>query len=180
MRPRISGPSVAGSSPRMRSSPEVTGETAAIIRIVLDLPAPLGPRKPNDSPRRTSTSMPLTASTTSPDLLVNDLRRPTARIIESSTPVVTRQDPSPRVRQVSNDYLSGERRLFEVADIGVHSAQLHINGGGSPMGDMLTGPVGARARLRALLAEPTPLIAPGAYDALSARLVEQAGFGAGH
>jgi 2-methylisocitrate lyase-like PEP mutase family enzyme len=35
-----------------------------------------------------------------------------------------------------------------------------------------------RARLRALLTEPEPLIAPGAYDALSARLVEQAGFDA--
>jgi len=44
------------------------------------------------------------------------------------------------------------------------------------MGDMLTGPLGASAKLRALLAEPAPLIAPGAYDALSARLVEQAGF----
>jgi 2-methylisocitrate lyase-like PEP mutase family enzyme len=33
-----------------------------------------------------------------------------------------------------------------------------------------------RARLRALLAGPEPLIAPGAYDALSARLIEQAGF----
>ena len=41
------------------ASPPLTGETAAIIRIVEDLPAPLGPRKPNDSPRRTSTSMPL-------------------------------------------------------------------------------------------------------------------------
>jgi len=46
------------------------------------------------------------------------------------------------------------------------------------MGDLLSGPLGARARLRALLAEPAPLIAPGAYDALSARLVEQAGFDA--
>ncbi|MGE3289088.1 MAG: oxaloacetate decarboxylase [Pseudonocardia sp.] len=35
-----------------------------------------------------------------------------------------------------------------------------------------------RARLRALLAGPAPVLAPGAYDALSARLVEQAGFGA--
>ena len=34
----------------------------------------------------------------------------------------------------------------------------------------------APARLRALLAGPEPLIAPGAYDALSARLVEEAGF----
>jgi 2,3-dimethylmalate lyase len=35
-----------------------------------------------------------------------------------------------------------------------------------------------RARLRELLAAPGPLTAPGAYDALSARLVEQAGFDA--
>jgi carboxyvinyl-carboxyphosphonate phosphorylmutase len=35
-----------------------------------------------------------------------------------------------------------------------------------------------RARLRELLAAPGPLVAPGAYDALSARLVEQAGFDA--
>jgi 2-methylisocitrate lyase-like PEP mutase family enzyme len=35
-----------------------------------------------------------------------------------------------------------------------------------------------RARLRELLAGPGPLLAPGAYDALSARLVEQAGFDA--
>jgi len=35
-----------------------------------------------------------------------------------------------------------------------------------------------RARLRALLDGPAPLVAPGAYDALSARLVEQAGFDA--
>jgi carboxyvinyl-carboxyphosphonate phosphorylmutase len=35
-----------------------------------------------------------------------------------------------------------------------------------------------RARLRELLSAPTPLLAPGAYDALSARLIEQAGFDA--
>jgi carboxyvinyl-carboxyphosphonate phosphorylmutase len=46
------------------------------------------------------------------------------------------------------------------------------------VGDMLTGPSRARSRLRALLAEAAPLVAPGAYDALSARLVEQAGFDA--
>jgi carboxyvinyl-carboxyphosphonate phosphorylmutase len=34
----------------------------------------------------------------------------------------------------------------------------------------------ARARLRELLTGPQPLVAPGAYDALSARLVEEAGF----
>src|SRR3954452_2583019 len=35
-----------------------------------------------------------------------------------------------------------------------------------------------RARLRELLAASAPLVAPGAYDALSARLVAQAGFDA--
>lgn len=50
------------------------------------------------------------------------------------------------------------------------------------MGDLIRTPQGAapsaRQRLRTLLADPEPLIAPGAYDALSARLVEQAGFDA--
>ena len=45
----------------MRSSPPLGGETQPIIRMVEDLPAPLGPRKPNASPGRTSTSMPSTA-----------------------------------------------------------------------------------------------------------------------
>ncbi len=44
------------------------------------------------------------------------------------------------------------------------------------MGAMLTGPASPRRRLRELLAGPGPVVAPGAYDALSARLVEQAGF----
>jgi carboxyvinyl-carboxyphosphonate phosphorylmutase len=35
-----------------------------------------------------------------------------------------------------------------------------------------------RARLRELLAAPEPLVAPGAYDAMSALLIEQAGFDA--
>jgi len=42
--------------------------------------------------------------------------------------------------------------------------------------DLLSAPTPRPARLRTLLATPGPLVAPGAYDALSARLVEQAGF----
>lgn len=42
------------------------------------------------------------------------------------------------------------------------------------MADLLSSP--DRRPLRQLLAGPAPLVAPGAYDALSARLVEQAGF----
>lgn len=44
------------------------------------------------------------------------------------------------------------------------------------MGDLLSQPGNRRARLRALLDAGEPVLAPGAYDALSARLVEQAGF----
>ncbi|MGY2065668.1 isocitrate lyase/PEP mutase family protein [Blastococcus sp. SYSU DS0619] len=44
------------------------------------------------------------------------------------------------------------------------------------MAELLSNGRAPRARLRELLAGPEPLLAPGAYDALSARLVEQAGF----
>lgn len=44
--------------------------------------------------------------------------------------------------------------------------------------DFLHGPTNPPARLRELLARPQPLLVPGAYDALSARLVESAGFDA--
>ena len=43
------------------SSPSLIGELHAIIRIVLVLPAPFGPRKPNALPGRTSKSTPSTA-----------------------------------------------------------------------------------------------------------------------
>lgn len=46
------------------------------------------------------------------------------------------------------------------------------------MGNFLTPGRGGPARLRELLAAPGPLLVPGAYDALSARLVEAAGFDA--
>ena len=44
------------------------------------------------------------------------------------------------------------------------------------MGNLLSTPPPPRRRLRALLAGPGPVVAPGAYDAMSARLIEQAGF----
>ncbi len=44
------------------------------------------------------------------------------------------------------------------------------------MADLLSDPISPRRRLRELLASGEPVVAPGAYDALSARLVEQAGF----
>ena len=59
--PDLPGRRATGSRPRMRSVPPVGGDTQPIIRIVEDLPAPLGPRKPNASPGATSTSIPSTA-----------------------------------------------------------------------------------------------------------------------
>ena len=46
------------------------------------------------------------------------------------------------------------------------------------MADLLSPGRAPRARLRELLSAGQPLVAPGAYDALSARLIEQAGFDA--
>ena len=46
------------------------------------------------------------------------------------------------------------------------------------MADMLSDGRAPRGRLRELVGASAPLVAPGAYDALSARLIEQAGFAA--
>lgn len=46
------------------------------------------------------------------------------------------------------------------------------------MAELLSRPGNRRARLRALLEAGEPVLAPGAYDALTAHLVEQAGFDA--
>src|SRR5438105_1194223 len=44
------------------------------------------------------------------------------------------------------------------------------------MSSFLKRQAGQAARLRELLARPEPVLAPGAFDALSARLIEAAGF----
>jgi 2,3-dimethylmalate lyase len=50
------------------------------------------------------------------------------------------------------------------------------NGGGRPVTGRLTRRPGGAARLRALLDSGRTIVAPGAFDPLSARLVEEAGF----
>ena len=44
------------------------------------------------------------------------------------------------------------------------------------MSRLLRGSKDARPRLKDLITRGAPILAPGAYDALSARLVEEAGF----
>ena len=51
-----------GIATALLADPPVGADAAATIRIVEDLPAPFGPRKPKDSPGRTSRSIPRTAS----------------------------------------------------------------------------------------------------------------------
>ena len=60
-RARMAGPCSTGSMPRTRNVPALGGETQPIMRMVEDLPAPFGPRKPNASPRIRSKSIPSTA-----------------------------------------------------------------------------------------------------------------------
>ena len=62
MRARMRGPSLAGSIPSTLSVPALSGLIHEIIRMVEVLPAPLGPRKPNDSPLAMLKSTPSTAT----------------------------------------------------------------------------------------------------------------------
>src|SRR5215469_16052440 len=89
----IAGPFLAGSMPSIVSSPPDGGDTQPIMRMVDDLPAPFGPRKPNTSPRLSSKSIPSTA-VKSPNLLVS----PLARIRTSSATPATLPGPSDNPR----------------------------------------------------------------------------------
>ena len=49
--------SVITSKPQTRATPLVAGRNVVRMRMVVDLPAPLGPRKPTSSPGATWKSM---------------------------------------------------------------------------------------------------------------------------
>src|SRR4030081_1661211 len=57
------------SRPHTETAPALGGMKPVIIRMVVDLPAPLGPRKPSTSPLPTSKETPSTASFGPKDLL---------------------------------------------------------------------------------------------------------------
>src|SRR5450755_3716191 len=63
MRERTPSGSRETSRPATRALPDVGLRSVQRTEIVVDLPAPLGPRNPKISPRRTARSMPRTAST---------------------------------------------------------------------------------------------------------------------
>src|ERR1700676_5348101 len=62
MRARTASGSRATSMPATDARPDVGLSSVQRTEMVVDLPAPLGPRKPKISPRRTARSLPLTAS----------------------------------------------------------------------------------------------------------------------
>src|SRR5687768_10241282 len=109
----------------MRNVPSLTGETQPIMRIVELFPAPFGPRKPNASPRRTSRSIPATA-TRSPKRLT----RPRAWIIEpfslTGSTYLHRQDgldgPDSCLRRLDVARDLFDQRLLGVEDLLVPKA----------------------------------------------------------
>ena len=103
-RPRIVEPCVAGSMPSTRSVPAVTGEMQPIMRIVLVLPAPLGPRKPKASPGATSKSMASTA-VKSPKRLVSPRAWMSAVGESVDTPAMVPRMPRPPARAVRPEAL---------------------------------------------------------------------------
>src|SRR5689334_25428516 len=66
--------SASRSTPATDTSPAVGRRLPAIIRSVVVLPAPLGPRKPNSSPRGTSRSI-LSTAVNEPYRLLSEERR---------------------------------------------------------------------------------------------------------
>ena len=77
--PITRGNSDGTSAPRTRTDPAVERTRPNRHRIVVVLPAPFGPRKPNTPPAGTSRSRPATA-TAVPDLERYSLRRPRIEI----------------------------------------------------------------------------------------------------
>src|SRR3954470_10892737 len=78
---RTSSRAVATSWPATSAAPPLGRTSVHSMLIVVDLPAPLGPRKPNVSPGWTSKSMPRTASISS-----KRLTRPCTRIAGPPAP----------------------------------------------------------------------------------------------
>src|SRR5919201_2433879 len=83
MRWRTAAGSCMTSTPATRATPAVGVSRVQSMEIVVDLPAPLGPRKPKISPACTSRSMPVTASR-SPYFLTRPFASMTASAISST------------------------------------------------------------------------------------------------
>src|SRR5690625_1163555 len=122
-----------------RRLPSVMGEVQPIMRIVEVLPAPFGPRKPNDSPGWTSKSMPSTATKSSkvftrPRASIRDIRG----TVGHARPHLSAPLAFGRLAVVPADML---RKVVHLADGGPHAA------GVLPVGErLLRGPASQRTQ----------------------------------
>src|ERR1700685_3802833 len=111
MRPRICAPSVAGSIPSTRSVPPLTGLMQEIIGMVDVLPAPLGPRKPNDSPLVMVKSTPSTATKSPKRLTSPHASTMGDAVAPSGAPVPVRSESETLVIGEECDVIVRERYL---------------------------------------------------------------------
>src|ERR1700685_4531998 len=116
-------PSFDGSIPSTRSVPPLSGLMHEIIRIVDVLPAPFGPRKPNDSPLAMVKSTPSTA-TKSPKRLTSPWASNMGGGAVAPAPAPVRSESGTSVVGVECDVIVRERYL---------AAQESNTSGGTPM-----------------------------------------------
>src|SRR3954452_2154272 len=103
---------LATSNPASRALPPVGLTVLVSMPITVDLPAPLGPSRPNTSPAATSKSIPFTAST--PPRYV--FSRPLTSIAGTSTTTSCVRRPSHRPRFVRHPHDGCEREDVTVED----------------------------------------------------------------
>src|SRR6266849_2234257 len=107
--------------PATRAVPAVGVSRVQRIEIVVDFPAPFGPRKPNISPWRTSRSIPRTASTS-----LYRLTRPSAWIT-ASTPVMAALDcTSASTAETSRVLAQALQQIRELLDLWLCKALEHL------------------------------------------------------
>src|SRR5437868_1037766 len=102
--------------------PSVGGMNPVIIRMDVDLPAPLGPRKPSTSPRSTVNEIPFTARLV-PNILTNLSTlimaakcrfRKRREQITSCRHGVKRQSQLPRSLRPRDDLDNGREKMFKL------------------------------------------------------------------
>ena len=102
------------------SDPLVRVETAPTIRMVVDLPAPFGPSRPNDSPGATSKEISATARDLAQTVAhVNEGAQQTATLADSGREALGRMDDTMRrVSDAGTAVLMATHDLFRAKESG--------------------------------------------------------------
>src|ERR1700727_788224 len=102
-------PSFEGSIPSTRSVPPLSGLMHEIIRMVDVLPAPFGPRKPNDSPLAILKSTEATATKSPKRLMSPCASTMGAPVADEAAPVRSESEPGTSVIGEECDVIVRER-----------------------------------------------------------------------